>query len=79
MFAEQKRRACLPVRACRHVHAHVRPYGLRLTTHASAPHKGVEIGDFGGSLLEPPRQCLGSQWLDLTLGVPRCAEPPGAA
>eukprot|EP00964_Phaeocystis_antarctica_P090856 scaffold58190_cov64-Phaeocystis_antarctica.AAC.2 len=40
--------------------------------------KGGEIGDFGGGSLEHPRQWLGAQWPDLTLGVPSCPEPPGA-
>ena len=40
--------------------------------------KGGEHSDFGGSSLEPPRRCLGAQWLRLTLGVPSCPELPGA-
>ena len=31
--------------------------------------KGSEIGDFGGSSPESPRQWLGVQWLGLILGV----------
>ena len=40
--------------------------------------KGSEIGDFGGSSLEPPRRWPGAQWLGLAVGVPGCPEPPGA-
>ena len=40
--------------------------------------RGGEIGDIGGGSLEPPRRWLGAPWLDPTLGVPSCPEPPGA-
>ena len=35
-------------------------------------------GDIGGGSLETLRPWLGAQWLGPTLGVPSCAEPPGA-
>ena len=33
---------------------------------------------FGGGWLEHTRRWLGAQWVGLSLGVPRCLEPPGA-
>ena len=50
---------------------------LRRQLHACMARRG-EIGDFGGSSLEHPRQWLGSQWLGFPLGVPSRPEPPGA-
>ena len=52
--------------------------GLTLVSVSTWMVKGGGIGGFGGSSLEPPRRWLGAQWLGLTLGVPSCAEPPGA-
>ena len=40
--------------------------------------KGGEMGGFGGGWIEHPMQRLGTQWVDLLLGVPSCPEPPDA-